>query len=216
MIWVFPIDRGTSRVILDDAWARVVGASYQLALISPTFVAISYAIKRWQAIRDGRRALSEIRLNVIYLMLDAALVIPIIAVVADTAQRTVLSANMRLFEPADYEGIPAIIVVLLVVLIIDLTGYWRHRLMHTWWLWPAHAIHHSDTEVTWLALARFHPINRLITTGIHASVLAMLGAPAWALLWVFRARGHSTNLRALALRLRQSHHASMASCSRRV
>ena len=28
----------------------------------------------------------------------------------------------------------------------DLFGYWRHRAQHSRWLWPAHAIHHSDTR----------------------------------------------------------------------
>ena len=63
----------------------------------------------------------------------------------------------------------------------DFIGYWRHRLEHTRLLWPSHAVHHSDTAMTWLALERFHPINRLSTFIIDNSVLILLGFPAYAL-----------------------------------
>ena len=69
----------------------------------------------------------------------------------------------------------------LTVFIGDFTSYWRHRLEHTRWLWPTHAIHHSDTEMTWLTGNRFHPANRLVTTIVDNTVLAMLGAPPWTI-----------------------------------
>jgi sterol desaturase/sphingolipid hydroxylase (fatty acid hydroxylase superfamily) len=52
---------------------------------------------------------------------------------------------------------------------------------HTRWLWPAHAIHHSDDEMTWMTLSRFHPVNRLTTATIDIGFLALLGFPDWAL-----------------------------------
>ena len=69
----------------------------------------------------------------------------------------------------------------LTVFVGDFTSYWRHRLEHTRWLWPTHAIHHSDTEMTWLTGNRFHPVNRLVTTVVDNIVLAMLGAPPWTI-----------------------------------
>jgi sterol desaturase/sphingolipid hydroxylase (fatty acid hydroxylase superfamily) len=68
-----------------------------------------------------------------------------------------------------------------VVFIGDFMSYWRHRLEHTRLLWPAHAIHHSDTEMTWLTLARFHPIDRIVTGTVDIALLALLGFPDWAL-----------------------------------
>ena len=41
------------------------------------------------------------------------------------------------------------LVVFIAVFTGDFIGYWRHRLEHTPFLWPAHAIHHSDTAMTW-------------------------------------------------------------------
>ena len=77
---------------------------------------------------------------------------------------------------------PAIIVGFTAVFVGDFIGYWRHRLEHTRLLWPSHAVHHSDTAMTWLALLRFHPINRLSTFIIDISILTFLGFPAYALL----------------------------------
>jgi sterol desaturase/sphingolipid hydroxylase (fatty acid hydroxylase superfamily) len=48
-------------------------------------------------------------------------------------------------------------------------------------LWPAHAIHHSDDEMTWLTGNRFHPVNSLTTAVIDNAILALLGFPAWAI-----------------------------------
>jgi hypothetical protein len=62
----------------------------------------------------------------------------------------------------------------------DFIGYWRHRIQHTRWLWPAHAIHHSDTHLTWLSLARMHPIDRF-GSAMDAVLLIALGLPLWAL-----------------------------------
>ncbi len=42
-------------------------------------------------------------------------------------------------------------------------------------------IHHSDTDMTWLTLSRFHPINRITTALIDTFFLALLGFPTWAL-----------------------------------
>src|SRR4030095_12957580 len=70
-----------------------------------------------------------------------------------------------------------------VVFLGDFFSYWRHRLEHTRLLWPAHAIHHSDTEMTWLTLGRFHPIDRAVTAGVDIALLALLGFPDLALVF---------------------------------
>lgn len=49
--------------------------------------------------------------------------------------------------------------LLLATFLVDLVGYGRHRLMHTRFLWPFHAIHHSPKELDWLSNERFHPVN---------------------------------------------------------
>jgi len=60
-------------------------------------------------------------------------------------------------------------------LIAQLAFYSVHRLAHTVpWLWRFHAIHHSSTELDWLASARLHPVEMImvnITVGIPLFLL---------------------------------------------
>ncbi|MEL7032556.1 MAG: sterol desaturase family protein [Pseudomonadota bacterium] len=43
------------------------------------------------------------------------------------------------------------------VLVFDLTNYAAHRWMHSnAWLWPLHAVHHSDTDLHFLSTNRAH------------------------------------------------------------
>jgi sterol desaturase/sphingolipid hydroxylase (fatty acid hydroxylase superfamily) len=67
------------------------------------------------------------------------------------------------------------------VFVGDFFGYWRHRAQHSRWLWPAHAVHHSDTTLTWFSLERMHPIDRLGSL-CDSLLLAALGFPSWALI----------------------------------
>ena len=60
----------------------------------------------------------------------------------------------------------------LAILLVDFVGYWRHRWMHTRYLWPFHAIHHSPRQLDWLSNERFHPVNTHISNLL--SLIAML------------------------------------------
>lgn len=76
--------------------------------------------------------------------------------------------------------LPDALVLFLTIFFADMVGYFRHRLEHTRFLWPSHALHHSDTDMTWMAIHRFHPINRLTTSLIDVGALCIAGFPWWA------------------------------------
>jgi len=62
------------------------------------------------------------------------------------------------------------------IVLADLGFYSAHRLFHTIpWLWKFHAIHHSIEELDWLAAARVHPIDQIITKGLSVLPLYALG-----------------------------------------
>lgn len=46
--------------------------------------------------------------------------------------------------------------ILATVFLIDFVNYWHHRLMHTKWYWPVHAVHHSDRHMNFTTLFRIH------------------------------------------------------------
>lgn len=66
--------------------------------------------------------------------------------------------------------------IFLAVLVVDFSGYWRHRFMHSKFLWPFHTIHHSSKQVDWLSTDRFHPINHYITAFLNLIILTALFA----------------------------------------
>ncbi len=55
-----------------------------------------------------------------------------------------------------------IVQVMIALFILDFIGYWRHRLMHSKYLWPFHSIHHCSRQIDWISTERNHPVNFLI------------------------------------------------------
>ena len=60
--------------------------------------------------------------------------------------------------------LPIVLQVTIAIFIGDLSFYLIHRLMHTVpWLWQFHVIHHSSTNIDWLATVRVHPFEQIFT-----------------------------------------------------
>ncbi len=59
----------------------------------------------------------------------------------------------------------------------DLSDYTIHRLMHTRWLWPAHAAHHSDTYVNAFTSYRVHFIEGVLMSLTYLVMLTWLQIP---------------------------------------
>lgn len=64
-------------------------------------------------------------------------------------------------------SIPLPLTVLILLFAYDFVIYWVHRIMHVSYLWPVHAIHHSDTDMHFLTWGRTHPLETcLINLGL--------------------------------------------------
>ncbi|MEZ5427801.1 MAG: sterol desaturase family protein [Pyrinomonadaceae bacterium] len=62
------------------------------------------------------------------------------------------------------------------VLIVNLAGYFAHRLAHTVpFLWKFHSVHHSSAELDWLASARLHPFDQIFLRSMMFVPLYVLG-----------------------------------------
>ena len=80
--------------------------------------------------------------------------------------------------PADFwDGFPFLVVVLLGIAAKDFVDYWNHRLMHTKWVWPTHAAHHSDTHVNAFTTWRIHFLEALVMSGSYIVLLTWLQMP---------------------------------------
>jgi len=61
----------------------------------------------------------------------------------------------------------------------DFVNYWNHRLRHTRWLWPFHAVHHAPRTLDWLAASWMHPVDDLLdNVGVGLVLLAIGTSPS--------------------------------------
>jgi len=80
-------------------------------------------------------------------------------------------------------GMPDALRLLLGVLILDLSGYLAHRLLHRVpWLWRLHAVHHADLDLDVSTAIRHHPLELLALLPISAATILLFGIPPLAIL----------------------------------
>jgi sterol desaturase/sphingolipid hydroxylase (fatty acid hydroxylase superfamily) len=164
------------------AWRNLVTAAGALFWPALAFALLAFVVKGREALAAARAALAETRINLCLFVVDALLVLPLLGLLNTTMTTGVSAWDLALVAPAHWAALPDALVLFAAVFLGDFVAYWRHRLEHSRALWPAHAVHHSDTRMTWLTLTRFHPVNRLSTDLIDAGCLALLGFPLWALI----------------------------------
>lgn len=164
------------------AAGRSLWLAAQILLLSALFFGfLAILLKGDEAYAAARRGMAQLRINLSLFALDVLFIAPIVVVLVQVLRRSVDWLGLAVVSPDRWSSLGTVGTVIAVVFLGDFGSYWRHRFEHTRWLWPAHAIHHSDTEMSWLTLQRFHPINRLTTAAIDIALLAMLGFPDWAL-----------------------------------
>jgi sterol desaturase/sphingolipid hydroxylase (fatty acid hydroxylase superfamily) len=172
MNWLDDIVRDGAAALWEGATALVLPALY--------FGLLALVLKRGEAWVALRRAAGEIRINLGLHLFDTLMVLPILGLAIGGVQLVMQGTGLIFVPVAFWEMLGLYPTLFVAVFAGDFIGYWRHRLEHTSLLWPSHAVHHSDTEMTWMTLLRFHPINRLTTTLIDSAFLMALGLPAWA------------------------------------
>jgi len=156
-------------------------AIQMLAVSAIYFGLLALLVKGTGALEAAKRARRETSVNLWLFVIDALLIAPIIAIVVGIIRVSIKGSPLELVRPDWWTAVPAAVTLFAALFVGDFISYWRHRIEHTRLLWPSHAIHHSDTEMTWLTLSRFHPINRLTTMVIDTTFLAMAGFPEWSL-----------------------------------
>ncbi len=67
--------------------------------------------------------------------------------------------------------------MIVAVVALDFCDYVIHRLMHTKWIWPAHAAHHSDTFVNAFSTYRVHFLEPVLMMVNYMVVLTWMQLP---------------------------------------
>lgn len=72
-------------------------------------------------------------------------------------------------------ALPLVVQAPLAFFVMDLVGYWTHRLFHRGRWWRFHAIHHAASPLNWRSAIRVHPLNEVVNRTAHAIALVGLG-----------------------------------------
>lgn len=82
--------------------------------------------------------------------------------------------------------------ILVILLLGDCSNYWFHRFQHrSTFLWRTHAVHHTSSDMDWLAAQRVHPVDLILTQLslnlpafiVGFSISAVAGLVAFRGLW---------------------------------
>lgn len=109
------------------------------------------------------------------------LLLPLVWLIASWIEQGYEVAEIPSIPVATWAGFPAWSLVVIAIFGHDLANYWSHRLMHLPWLWPVHAIHHSDPDVNGLTAYRVHVLEALVMWTSYTLLLTWLGMPADAI-----------------------------------
>ncbi len=83
--------------------------------------------------------------------------------------------RLSLFDLHLVDRMPAYLSLPLYFLAMDFYGYWIHRLQHTRLFWPFHSVHHSQTQLSFFTLFRFHLLEQFWTGAIVIIPVLFLG-----------------------------------------
>jgi sterol desaturase/sphingolipid hydroxylase (fatty acid hydroxylase superfamily) len=155
--------------------------SIRLAVFATTLLVLSLAElfltpvpwtqQRWQRLREN---FGLMLLNTLVLRLAFPVLAVQFALQHSSENGGGLLQHLRL---------PMWALIVISVFLLDALVYFQHRLMH--WvpsLWRLHRVHHCDEDFDVSLAVRFHPLEIALSMGIKLAAIALLGAPAMAVL----------------------------------
>ena len=143
------------------------------------FIALAAVMKRDRLFAGFMAARREVGTNLGLMLFNGVVMMPLIAVPL-TAYRRLIPREPALIE--FWAALPAVLTIIVAILLIDLSAYWRHRFEHSPALWRVHATHHADEAMNWLTLHRKHPLGELLSLLVDLVPVLLLGLPIWAIL----------------------------------
>ena len=192
-VWLFAIE-AHQRVKLCSSqgfWHRVLSNLEMESLIDNepvlrlgVFLGILAVMAIWEVAAPRRRVeiprLLRWSNNLALVALDGLLVRLVFPVAAVGFALMVEDAGWGVLN---WVRVPGWLAVLVAVLVLDLVIYWQHVVFHAVpVLWRLHRMHHADLEFAVTTGLRFHPLEILLSMVIKLAAIAVLGAPAIAVL----------------------------------
>jgi sterol desaturase/sphingolipid hydroxylase (fatty acid hydroxylase superfamily) len=147
-----------------------------------TLLGVLTVMLLWEGLRP-RRPLSRPRrerwgANLGLTLLNTVLVRVTVGGVAYTAAVFAADQGVGLLH---WRPLPAWAAAAMTLLVLDFALYVQHVLFHAVpVLWRLHRMHHADLDVDATTGLRFHPLEILLSLGLKAAVVVLLGAVSWA------------------------------------
>jgi len=146
------------------------------------FLSVFSFIALWEWERP-RRSFAQPRrerwlINLGLTMLNTVLVW---ATVGSAAYTVALFAATQQVGVLHWLRLPQWAAVMITLLVLDFTLYLQHVMFHAVpTLWRLHRVHHADVGFDTTTGLRFHPLEILLSLGLKAAVVFLLGAVPWA------------------------------------
>lgn len=153
----------------------------KMLLLAPAallFAVLAVMVKRQQVWAALTRSKNETFTNIGLVAVNTLAIVPLLVLPTERWNEAIAVFPVL---ATFWDSQPAILVFAATFLASEFVVYWRHRLEHSRLLWPIHAVHHSDTAMTWLALLRKHPLSYALSLFVNVSVLLLAGLPIWAI-----------------------------------
>ena len=155
-------------------------ATIRITAFAGLFALFSISEAMWPARSRGFRQLDRWPANLFLVILDTTmlrLLFPLLAVGAALWAR---AAHFGFFNDTPF---PDWIAFAASLLVLDAAIYGQHVALHRIaLLWRFHRVHHTDRNVDVTTALRFHPGETALSMGLKMIVVALLGAPAAAVI----------------------------------
>jgi sterol desaturase/sphingolipid hydroxylase (fatty acid hydroxylase superfamily) len=159
---------------------RSVFSQSMAATLSVFFIFIVYDVLRqgWKASITGRWISSS--LGSIGILCSNLIFAPIAFFAVGALGDLYTSLGIPHLPNSLWEPLPFWLAGIIAIIAHDFVDYWNHRAMHKAWIWPIHAIHHSDEEVNALTMFRVHFLEYVFMQGSYIILLSWAGFSAEA------------------------------------
>lgn len=145
-----------------------------LAVLTVVFTLLALLSRRKDALRwpaELRRSAVTNFLLSQFSSLNGALYLVLIAPLAVAYAKL----GLPVIQAEVWQGQPIWLKAIVALLVYDFGIYWVHRFLHTSWLWPSHAVHHSDPELHFLSWSRGHFTEQLLIAASLVFATSWLG-----------------------------------------
>ncbi|MEO1150950.1 MAG: sterol desaturase family protein [Pseudomonadota bacterium] len=154
---------------MSDALTRLVNFGAHYALFFAIFTALAFLARGTEIFRWRPKLAHSAATNLAFVGFNTGAAIIVYYLVLPVSSLYEF-LNVPQLPAALWANVPLPIAGLIALLVYDFNLYWVHRYLHESWIWPIHAVHHSDTQLHFLSWSRAHFLE---TAVLSASLLVM-------------------------------------------